>query len=140
DSIRPEFYPVLNSVALVLREFNRTLVDVNGHTDSTGDAQHNLRLSERRAASVANYLTAQGIDPRRFSVVGFGESQPIASNATEAGRATNHRVEIHLAPVTCGAGKQRPCLKARTALRVSAPASGSWPDRARTTVTRLSGL
>ncbi len=100
DSIRPEFYPVLNSVALVLREFNRTLVDVNGHTDSTGDAQHNLRLSERRAASVANYLTAQGIDPRRFSVVGFGESQPIASNATEAGRAANRRVEIHLAPIT----------------------------------------
>src|SRR5690606_22704766 len=100
DSIRSEFFPVLNSVALVLREFNRTVVDVNGHTDSTGDAEHNRRLSERRASSVANYLGAQGIDPRRFSVVGYGESQPIASNATEAGRAANRRVEIQLAPIT----------------------------------------
>ncbi len=100
DSIRAEFYPVLNSVSLVLREFNRTLVDVNGHTDSTGDAQYNQRLSERRALSVANYLGAQGVDPRRFSVIGYGETQPIATNATEAGRAANRRVEIHLAPIT----------------------------------------
>jgi outer membrane protein OmpA-like peptidoglycan-associated protein len=100
DAIRSEFYPVLNSVVLVLKEYNRTLVDVNGHTDSTGDAEYNRRLSERRALSVANYLNGQGIDPRRFSIVGFGESQPVANNATEAGRAANRRVEIRLAPIT----------------------------------------
>jgi outer membrane protein OmpA-like peptidoglycan-associated protein len=100
DAIRSEFYPVLNSVVLVLKEYNRTLVDVNGHTDSTGDAEYNRRLSERRALSVANYLNGQGVDPRRFSIVGFGESQPVATNATEAGRAANRRVEIRLAPIT----------------------------------------
>lgn len=100
DAIKGQFYPVLNSVAVVLREYNRTLVDVNGHTDSTGDAEYNRNLSERRALSVANYLNGQGIDPRRFSIVGFGESQPVATNATEAGRAANRRVEIQLAPIT----------------------------------------
>ncbi|MDN2568529.1 OmpA family protein [Aquibium sp. A9E412] len=100
DSIMPSFYSTLNSVALVLQEYNRTLVDVYGHTDSTGDEGYNLRLSQRRAGSVANYLTAQGVDPRRFSIIGLGETQPIASNATEAGRAQNRRVEIRLAPLT----------------------------------------
>ena len=84
----------------MLRKYNRTLVDVNGHTDSTGDDNHNYRLSERRALSVANYLTSQGNDPRRFSVLGFGETQPIASNSTESGRAQNRRVEIQLAPIS----------------------------------------
>ena len=100
DAVSAQFYPVLNSVALVLKEFNRTIVDVNGHTDSTGNAQYNVGLSERRALSVANYLGSQGVDPRRFSIVGYGASQPIASNATEQGRAANRRVEIHLAPIT----------------------------------------
>lgn len=100
DAVKAQFYPVLNSVSLVLKEFNRTVVDINGHTDSTGDPQYNVRLSERRALSVANYLAAQGVDSRRFSIVGYGASQPIASNATESGRAANRRVEIHLAPIT----------------------------------------
>lgn len=100
DQINSGFYPTLNSVSLVLKKFNRTLVDVNGHTDSTGSPGYNQGLSERRALSVANYLTSQGNDPRRFSVLGFGASQPIASNATEAGRAQNRRVEIQLAPIT----------------------------------------
>lgn len=100
DQINAGFYPTLNAVATVLRKYNRTLVDVNGHTDSTGDDNYNYRLSERRALSVANYLTSQGNDPRRFSVLGFGETQPIASNSTDSGRAQNRRVEIQLAPIT----------------------------------------
>ncbi|MCX7346474.1 MAG: OmpA family protein, partial [Alphaproteobacteria bacterium] len=90
----------LNSVAIVLREFDQTLVDVTGHTDSTGSAAHNLELSERRAGAVAEYLVAQGNNYRRFQVLGMGKSQPIASNATEAGRAENRRVEIQIAPLT----------------------------------------
>ncbi|APH72150.1 OmpA family protein [Aquibium oceanicum] len=100
DSIQPGFYGTLNSVAIVLQKFNRTIVDVYGHTDSSGDDSYNLNLSQRRAMSVANYLGAQGVDPRRFSILGLGESQPIASNATPEGRAQNRRVEIRLAPIT----------------------------------------
>jgi outer membrane protein OmpA-like peptidoglycan-associated protein len=100
DQVISAFYPVLNSVALVLKKYNRTVVDVYGHTDSTGDDNYNYQLSQRRALSVANYLTAQGVDSRRFGVQGFGETQPIASNATAAGRAQNRRVEIQLAPLT----------------------------------------
>jgi len=98
----PQFYPTLNSVAIVLRKFERTLIDVNGHTDSTGSLEHNQALSERRAMSVAEYLNSQGIDPRRVSALGFGPSQPIASNATAEGRAQNRRVEIQIAPITAG--------------------------------------
>ena len=100
DDVKPQFFPTLNSVAVVLRKFNQTIVDVAGHTDSTGSLQHNQLLSERRALSVSNYLTQQGIDNRRFDVRGFGPSQPIATNATEAGRAQNRRVEIQIAPLT----------------------------------------
>lgn len=100
DQVQPGFFPTLNSVGLVLKKYNRTLVDVYGHTDSTGDSNYNLNLSQRRATSVANYLTGQGIDSRRLYVSGFGESQPVASNDTPAGRAQNRRVEIKLVPVT----------------------------------------
>lgn len=100
DSIRSNFYPTLNSVALVLDRFARTLVDVYGHTDSTGSEGYNLDLSQRRALSVADYLNSQGVDDRRFSIIGLGETQPIASNETDRGRAQNRRVEIRLAPVT----------------------------------------
>jgi outer membrane protein OmpA-like peptidoglycan-associated protein len=100
DSIKPQFYAVLNSVALVLKKFNRTLVDVYGHTDSTGGQQHNFDLSQRRALSVANYLSAQGVDSRRFAVTGFGETRPVADNGTPQGRALNRRVEIQLSPLT----------------------------------------
>ena len=65
DAIKPEFYPTLNSVAIVLNKFNKTLVDVNGHTDSVGNAAYNQGLSERRAMSVATYLGGQGLDQRR---------------------------------------------------------------------------
>lgn len=100
DAIMPGFYPVLNSVGLVLQRYRNTLVDVAGHTDSTGSDSYNYGLSQRRALSVANYLGAQGVDPRRFAVNGYGETQPITSNATEQGRAQNRRVEIYLSPLT----------------------------------------
>lgn len=99
DSIKSQFYPVLNSVGLVLKKFDKSLVDVYGYTDSTGSAQHNLDLSQRRALSVANYLNSQGVDGRRVSVVGYGSSHPIASNATAEGRSQNRRVEIQIAPL-----------------------------------------
>lgn len=102
DRVLPGFYQTLDSVALVLNKFNRTLIDVNGHTDSTGSAAHNQELSERRAASVANYLGGRGVDQRRMSTLGFGPSQPVASNATPNGRAQNRRVEIQIAPITQG--------------------------------------
>ena len=98
--MKSQFYPTLNSVALVLKKFNRTLVDVYGHTDSTGNEQHNYDLSQRRALSVANYLSSQGIDSRRFAVTGFGETRPVAENGSPSGRALNRRVEIQLSPLT----------------------------------------
>jgi outer membrane protein OmpA-like peptidoglycan-associated protein len=98
--LKPQFFETLNSVAIVLNEFNRTLVDVTGHTDSTGSADHNQRLSERRAATVAEYLVAQGNNPQRFQVLGMGQNEPIASNATAEGRAQNRRVEIRIVPLT----------------------------------------
>ncbi|MCJ8519890.1 outer membrane protein OmpA-like peptidoglycan-associated protein [Pseudorhizobium tarimense] len=100
DQVIPPFYPTLDSVAIVLNKFNKTLIDVNGHTDSTGSLAHNQGLSERRAASVANYLASRGVDQRRMSTLGFGPSQPIASNATPEGRAQNRRVEVMIAPIS----------------------------------------
>ena len=100
DAIKPGFRQTLNSVALVLKRYQQTIVDVYGHTDSTGSDAHNMDLSQRRALSVANYLNPQGVDSRRFAVTGFGRRRPIASNATADGRAQNRRVEIQLSPLT----------------------------------------
>ena len=100
DSVKASFYSVLNSVALVLKKYNQTTVDVFGHTDSTGSDQHNFDLSQRRALSVANYLSSQGVDSRRFAVTGFGKTRPVAPNNTAEGRAQNRRVEIQLSPLT----------------------------------------
>lgn len=100
SAIKPQFFETLNSVAIVLREFDRTLVDVTGHTDSTGTPQHNQRLSEARAGSVAEYLIAQGNNPQRFQAIGMGQNDPIASNTTPEGRAQNRRVEIKIVPLT----------------------------------------
>lgn len=102
DQVTAGFYQTLNAVALVLNKYNRTLVDINGHTDSTGSLEHNQALSQRRAQSVASYLTSQGVDGRRFAVRGFGPSQPVSTNATPEGRALNRRVEIRLVPLTQG--------------------------------------
>jgi outer membrane protein OmpA-like peptidoglycan-associated protein len=98
--VKPLFYDTLNSVALVFKEYNKTLIDVIGHTDSTGDDAYNYDLSRRRANSVAQYFAAQQIDPNRFSVEGRGEQQPIASNDTESGKGQNRRVEITILPLT----------------------------------------
>ena len=102
SSIRPEFYRVLNSVALVLREFNKTVVNVYGHTDSDGGATFNQQLSEQRGVNVTRYLVSQGTDKRRYYVVGYGEERPIASNSTADGKARNRRVEIEIDPITSG--------------------------------------
>lgn len=100
--IKPNFYGVLNSVALVLNEYDRSIVDVYGHTDNVGSDQANFDLSIQRAETVANYMAGQQVNPRRLSLQGFGEARPIASNATEDGRAQNRRVEIKIAPLTQG--------------------------------------
>jgi len=94
------FYPVLNSVGLVLTEYSQTVVEVAGHTDSVGSESYNLELSQRRAASVAAYLNSRGIDSQRLLTLGFGKARPIASNETAEGRAQNRRVEITLLPLT----------------------------------------
>jgi outer membrane protein OmpA-like peptidoglycan-associated protein len=100
SDINANFYNVLNSVILVLNEYNKTLIDVMGHTDSTGSDAINQPLSERRAASVGQYLISQGIDARRVATEGFGKSRPVASNDTPEGRAQNRRVELQLTPLT----------------------------------------
>lgn len=100
SDINANFYNVLNSVVLVLNEFNKTLIDISGHTDSTGTDAINQPLSERRAASVGTYLASQGVDSRRIVTSGFGKNRPIASNDTTEGRAQNRRVELMLQPLT----------------------------------------
>lgn len=99
SNINTNFTSVLNSVALVLEEYNKTLVVVSGHTDSIGSVQHNQKLSEERADSVANYLRGQKIISDRLEIVGFGEAQPVANNQTAEGRELNRRVEITLLPI-----------------------------------------
>lgn len=94
DRIAGNFYPVLDSVGRVLTKFNKTSINVDGYTDSTGSFEYNQALSERRSLSVSNYLAQVGVDRLRVSSRGFGERNPIASNDTEAGRAANRRVEI----------------------------------------------
>lgn len=94
DRIAGNFYPVLDSVAKVLLKFDKTAINVDGYTDSTGSFEYNQSLSERRSMSVSNYLTQVGVDRLRISSRGFGERNPIASNEGAAGRAANRRVEI----------------------------------------------
>ena len=95
-TIQSGFKPVLNSVAKVIKEYNKTMVQVNGYTDSTGSNATNMALSERRANAVSNYLRLQGVNGNRIITEGFGPANPIASNATAAGREQNRRVEIVL--------------------------------------------
>lgn len=99
-NVKASFYEVLNSVAIVLEEFDKTIVAVSGHTDSTGSRDYNQQLSEKRASSVASYLKSRGIVDARFETVGFGEDYPIADNSTAEGRALNRRVELTLIPIT----------------------------------------
>ena len=99
-SVQPQFRPTLDEVASILSQYPKTYIDVYGHTDSDGSDAYNQTLSERRAQSVANYLSSHGVQSARIATRGFGESQPIASNATEEGKASNRRVEIKISPVT----------------------------------------
>jgi outer membrane protein OmpA-like peptidoglycan-associated protein len=99
-NLNSQFYPVLDKVATTLAEFDKTVIEVAGHTDSVGTAAYNQQLSERRANSVAAYLASRGVSQSRMVTIGAGKDHPIASNDTEEGRAQNRRVEITIVPVT----------------------------------------
>ena len=100
SDLNASFYEVLNSVTIVLNEFEQTVIEVAGHTDSTGSDAYNQSLSERRANSVAAYLRTRQVLPDRIITVGMGEGRPIASNDTPDGRQQNRRVELTLVPLT----------------------------------------
>jgi outer membrane protein OmpA-like peptidoglycan-associated protein len=100
--LNASFYTVLNSVSLVLKEYDKTILEVAGHTDNTGSDQYNQALSERRAQSVAQYLESHGVNSQRVATVGAGETHPIAPNTTAEGRQANRRVELSLEPLTAG--------------------------------------
>jgi outer membrane protein OmpA-like peptidoglycan-associated protein len=99
SEIVSNFYAPLNNLASSFKQFNQNSIEIVGFTDSTGSRQYNMDLSQRRAQSVATYLTAQGVDGTRLSTRGAGPDQPIASNATADGRAQNRRVEVNLRPL-----------------------------------------
>ena len=98
--LNAQFYKVLDGVALVAKKYDKTIIEVAGHTDSTGTAEYNRQLSQRRASSVAGYLMSRGVTQARIMTAAGGEDYPIASNANEQGRAANRRVEITLTPLT----------------------------------------
>ena len=100
SDLSPAFFDVLNSVSKVLGEYQQTVIEVAGHTDSTGTESYNQSLSERRANSVATYLGGQGIMRERMITVGMGELRPVADNGTQSGRQANRRVEITMVPLT----------------------------------------
>ena len=100
--LNSQFYSALEGVSMVLKEYDKTVIEVAGHTDSSGSDQYNQTLSERRAQSVAGYLGTHGVTQQRLITIGAGEAHPVASNDTEAGRAANRRVELTIVPVTKG--------------------------------------
>jgi outer membrane protein OmpA-like peptidoglycan-associated protein len=104
STIQPRFQPTLDQVAATLAEYPRTMIDVLGHTDSDGAEGYNQALSERRAQSVASFLTGRGVATVRIATIGYGETRPIATNETAEGKAQNRRVEIKVVPAVDGAG------------------------------------
>jgi OOP family OmpA-OmpF porin len=102
--------PILNDAARGLRDHHRLRVEVQGHTDSTGSPGYNIKLSQRRAEAVRDYLISQGVPAGQLEAKGYGETVPVASNASVEGRASNRRVVMHVlanpgeVPVV-GAGK-----------------------------------
>lgn len=100
SDLSPAFFDVLTSVSKVLKEYDQTVVEVAGHTDSTGTDEYNQALSERRASSVAQFLQTQGVISQRLITVGVGETRPVADNGTADGRQANRRVEITMVPLT----------------------------------------
>ena len=101
-NIKPQFYPALNSIATTLKQYDQTIVEINGHTDNIGTLAANQKVSDARAQSVAAYMAAQGVQPVRMETHGYNYQYPIASNDTEQGRALNRRVEIRLIPLRSG--------------------------------------
>lgn len=99
-SLKPGFRTTLDQVADSLIKYPNSLIDVYGHTDSTGSDAYNQTLSENRARTVAAYLQSRGVPAARIRSQGFGETMPVADNTTEAGRMKNRRVEIKIVPVT----------------------------------------
>lgn len=97
--IAQSFYSPLTNLANSLKQFDKNNIQVVGYTDNTGSRQYNMNLSQRRAQSVANYLMAQGVSSARISTLGAGPDNPVASNATAAGRQENRRVEVNLLPM-----------------------------------------
>lgn len=102
SDLSPAFFNVLNSVGKVLAEYEQTVVEVAGHTDSTGSTSYNQSLSERRANSVTSYLSGQGVISQRLITLGMGEARPIADNSSTTGRQANRRVEITMVPHSTG--------------------------------------
>ncbi len=100
--LNPSFFGVLDSVALVLKEYKKTMIDVSGHTDNTGSAQKNQTLSEQRASTVAQYLRTKGVADQRLAVSGYGPNRPVAKNDSPDGRQRNRRVELTLTPMQQG--------------------------------------
>ncbi len=98
--IGPSFRAALDEVAASLQKYPESLVDVMGHTDSTGSDSYNLDLSRRRAEAVANHLVSRGVSRARLATIGYGEQYPRADNTTEQGRALNRRVEIRITPIS----------------------------------------
>lgn len=101
-AIKPAFRPTLEDIANILRQYDKTMVHIIGHTDSVGSEAYNMQLSQRRAENVVEFLAARGISPARLQPVGRGENEPRASNATPAGRQLNRRVEVIIRPVVEG--------------------------------------
>jgi outer membrane protein OmpA-like peptidoglycan-associated protein len=99
-SLDSKFFSVLDSVGTVLQEYKSTLITVAGYTDSTGAADYNQKLSEKRATTVALYLNSRGVAKERLAAIGHGETHPVAGNDTVDGRSRNRRVEITLDPIT----------------------------------------
>ena len=97
-TVRPGLYSEINRVAGVLNHYPQTLIRVEGHTDSVGSDDYNMKLSQRRANTVKLLLTQRGVAPGRIETIGYGETMPVATNNTEVGRQMNRRVEIKIAP------------------------------------------
>jgi outer membrane protein OmpA-like peptidoglycan-associated protein len=100
SDLNAQFFNALDGVSMVLKEYDKTVVEVAGHTDSSGSDQYNQSLSERRAQAVAGYLSSHGVKTQRLITIGAGEGHPVASNDTEQGRSANRRVELTIVPVT----------------------------------------
>ena len=98
-AIKPAFYSTLDKLADVVVRYNKTTLTVVGHTDNVGSDKYNQDLSHRRAHSVAQYFESKRVNPLRLATAGKGESEPVSSNTSEAGRQLNRRVEIYLEPV-----------------------------------------